>query len=77
MTAGTKDVKTYLEELEKTKGGRAEQVREGLEIYIELWERAIQRGIVSGSDPVDLALSKIDERGGLYAAAGEEDRERA
>ena len=71
MTKG-KDVRTYLEELEKTKEGRTEQVREGLEIYISLWRRAMERGVVAGTDGVDDALVKIESEGGLYMAAGEE-----
>ena len=70
MTKG-KDVRTYLEELEKTKEGRTEQVREGLEIYISLWRRAMERGVVAGTDGVDAALVKIESEGGLYMAAGE------
>ncbi len=67
-----KDVRAYIKELEMTKEGRSEQVREGLEIYIGLWEKAIERGAVAESDPIDAALAKIEERGGLYSAAGEE-----
>ncbi len=67
-----KDVRAYIKELEVTKEGRSEQVREGLEIYIGLWEKAIERGVVAESDPIDAALAKIDESGGLYSAAGEE-----
>ena len=66
-----KDVRTYIEELERTKEDRPEQVKEGLEIYIGLWEKAIERGVVEETDGVDAALAKIDEEGGLYAAAGE------
>ena len=66
-----KDVQTYLEELEKTKEGRTEQVKEGLEIYIGLWRRAMERGIIVGTDGVDDALVKIENAGGLYVAAGE------
>ncbi len=72
MTPKTKDVRAYIKELEKTKEGRSEQVREGLEIYIGLWEKAIEAGTVAESDPIDDALAKIEEKGGLYAAAGEE-----
>ena len=71
MTARMKDVRTYIEELERTKEDRPEQVKEGLEIYIGLWEKAIERGVVEETDGVDAALAKIDEEGGLYAAAGE------
>jgi hypothetical protein len=66
-----KDVRTYLEELEKTKEGRTGQVKEGLEIYIGLWRRAIERGVVAETDGVDDALVKIESEGGLYTAAGE------
>jgi len=71
LTARMKDVRTYIEELERTKEDRPEQVKEGLEIYIGLWEKAIERGVVEETDGVDAALAKIDEEGGLYAAAGE------
>jgi len=73
LKAGGKDLRSYLRDLDDTKGGRSEQVKEGLEIYIELWEKAIRRGVVMESDRVDEALSKIEEKGGLYAAAGEEE----
>ena len=68
---GAKDVRTYLEELEKTKEGRAEQVKQGLEIYIGLWRRAVERGVIAETDGVDDALAKIESEGGLYTAAGE------
>jgi len=71
VTAKVRDVRAYLDELEKTKGDRTEQVREGLEIYIDLWEKAIERGVVMESDQVDVALEKIEKEGGLYAASGE------
>jgi len=66
-----KDVRTYIDELERTKENRPEQVKEGLEIYIDLWEKAIERGVVEETDGVDAALTKIEKEGGLYAAAGE------
>ena len=71
MTVRMKDVRTYIDELERTKEDRPEQVKEGLEIYINLWERAIERGVVEETDGVDAALTKIEKEGGLYAAAGE------
>ena len=73
MTGKAKDLRSYLFELGSTKEGRSEQVREGLEIYVDLWEKAIERGVVSETDAVDAALAKIEEKGGLYAAAGEAD----
>ena len=75
MTQGFKDVRTYLEELERSKEGRSEQVSAGLEIYVDLWRRAIQRGVISVEDGVDVALAKLDKEGGLYAAAGNETKE--
>jgi len=73
VSARVRNVRDYLEELEKTKAGRPEQVREGLEIYIALWRKAIEEGVLAESDSVDEALKKIDSRGGLYKAAGELD----
>jgi hypothetical protein len=66
-----KNVKEYLSELEKSKGDRTEQVKEGLEMYIDLWKKAIERGVVGEGDKVDEALVKIDRAGGLYKAAGD------
>jgi len=71
LNARVKDVRTYIDELQRTKEDRPEQVKEGLEIYIDLWEKAIERGIIEETDGVDAALDKIEEKGGLYAAAGE------
>ena len=71
MTARMKDVRTYIEELERTKEGRPEQVKEGLEIYIALWQKVIERGVVEETEGIDEALAKIEKEGGLYAAAGE------
>lgn len=64
-------MKDYLAELEKTKGERTEQVKEGLDVYIDLWKRAIERGVVGEEDGVDEALAKMDRVGGLYRAAGD------
>jgi len=71
LTVRMKDVRTYIDELERTKEDRPEQVKEGLEIYINLWKRAVERGVVEETDGVDAALTKIEKEGGLYAAAGE------
>jgi hypothetical protein len=71
VTAKVKDVRAYIDELERTKDDRPEQVREGLEMYIDLWEKAIERGVVEETDGVDAALEKIEKEGGLYTAAGE------
>ncbi len=71
MTSRVRDVRSYLEELEKSREGRDEQVKAGLEIYIGLWKKALERGIVAENDGVDAALAKIEREGGLYKAAGE------
>jgi hypothetical protein len=66
-----KNVKEYLSELERSKEDRTEQVKEGLEMYVDLWKKAIERGVVGEGDKVDEALVKIDRAGGLYKAAGD------
>jgi len=71
LTSRVKDVRSYIDELQRSKDGRPEQVKEGLEIYIDLWEKAIERGVVEETDGVESALAKIEKEGGLYAAAGE------
>ena len=59
-------MRDYIGELEKTKNDRPPQVKEGLEIYVDLWRKAIQKGVVSEADTVNEALAKLEERGGLY-----------
>lgn len=63
-------VKGYLDQLKETKKGKPAQIKDALDIYIELWENAIKNGAVSEEDEIDVALSKIDKVGGLYEAAG-------
>ena len=63
-------VKEYLKRLRETKKGKPSQIRDALDIYIELWEKAVQREIVSEDDEIEAALSKIESAGGLYEAAG-------
>jgi hypothetical protein len=62
-------VREYLDQLKEAKKGKPQQIREALDIYIELWEKTIKKGTVSEGDVIDVALSKIDEAGGLYQAA--------
>lgn len=69
MSPGLRRVRDYLEELEKSKEDREPQVREGLETYVDLWRKAVARGIVDLEDPVDDALGKLERAGGLYKAA--------
>ena len=63
-------VRGYLEQLEKTKAGKDGPVKEGLETFIGLWEKAIENRVVSYADSVDVALEKLEKAGGLYGAAG-------
>jgi hypothetical protein len=69
MMKGAKSVGSYLEELGRNKEGRDEQVKQGLEIYIDLWKKAIEKGVVASTDDVETALEKLDQKGGLYKAA--------
>lgn len=71
VVAKVKTLGEYLRELKKTKKGKPEQVAEALEIYLDLWKKAIGRGVVQPTDEVVTALSKIEENGGLYKAAGD------
>jgi hypothetical protein len=71
VTTKMRNVRSYLKELEKTEGERTEQVKEGLEMYIDLWKKAIERGVIVETDEVDSALAKIEKAGGLYKAAGD------
>ncbi|MDV3293106.1 MAG: hypothetical protein LYZ70_02440 [Nitrososphaerales archaeon] len=69
MPAKAKTLGEYLRELEKAKKEKPEQVREALGIYLDLWQRAIKKGVVQHEDEVEVALSKIEQSGGLYKAA--------
>lgn len=69
MSPKMRNVKEYLLALEKTKCERSDQVREGLEIYIDLWRSAINRGRIAEADSVDDALVKLEKLGGLQKAA--------
>jgi len=65
-----KTVKEYLKALKESKKGKPGQVKDALEIYIELWDKIIEKGIIGEEDSVELALSKIEGAGGLYEASG-------
>ena len=71
MAARVKTLGEYLKELEKTKKGKPEQVADALEVYLDLWEKAIKKGVVKVSDEISDALSKVEQSGGLYKAAGD------
>jgi hypothetical protein len=63
-------VREYLAKLRETRKGKPPQIRDALDIYIELWESVIKNGAVSEMDDVALALLKLDKAGGLVEAAG-------
>lgn len=63
-------VREYLEQLRETRKGKPSQIKDALEIYVELWGKAIKNGTVSEDDEIGAALSKLDDAGGLYEAAG-------
>jgi len=69
LTGKARNVKEFLEELEKNKSKKPDQVREGLEMYVELWKKAIGNGVVPEADDLEVALAKVEGIGGLYKAA--------
>jgi hypothetical protein len=71
LSAKVKNVEEYLKELGGLKRKKSAQIREALEIYIELWKKTVERGVVKSTDDIETALTKIDKEGGLYLAAGE------
>ncbi len=71
MSVKVKSVEEYLNELGVLKKEKPAQIREALEIYIELWKKTVERGVVQPTDDIETALTKIDKQGGLYVAAGE------
>lgn len=64
-----KNVENYLKELKESKKEKPQQIKDAIEIYIDLWERAIKKGIVRTEDDVESALTKLDASGGLYKVA--------
>lgn len=65
----SKTVKDYISELEGSSGEKPAEVRDALRIYVDLWKRAIEKGVVEPGDEIGEALAKIDQSGGLYQAA--------
>ena len=63
-------VREYVDQLKETRKGKPPQIRDALDIYVELWETVIKNGVVSADDEVSSALVKLDKAGGLYEAAG-------
>ena len=71
LSAKAKSVEEYLKELGDSKRDKPAQIRDALQIYIDLWKKTIEKGIVQRSDDIETALTKIDNQGGLYLAADE------
>ena len=71
MSAKVKNVEEYLKGLGDSKRDKPAQIREALQIYIDLWKKTIEKGVVQPSDDIETALTKIDNQGGLYLAADE------
>jgi len=61
----------YLREIEEKRAGKPEQVKDGIEIYVGLWKKALEKGVVESQDRLGDALEKLERVGGLYAAAEE------
>ncbi len=71
MAAKVRTLGEYLKELEKTRKGKPQQVSDALDIYLDLWSKAVEKGTVKLADEVADALSKVEQSGGLYKAAGD------
>jgi hypothetical protein len=69
VTTKYKTVDEYLKELSKSKADKPHQVRQGIEIYVELWEAVLRKGLVGPGDDIETALAKLESLGGLYTAA--------
>jgi len=65
----SKTVREYLKELRETKKEKPDQVKEALEIYIDLWESAINNETITRDEDIEEALVKLEAKGGLYQAA--------
>jgi hypothetical protein len=71
MAAKVRSLQEYIKELERSKKDKPDQVREALEIYLNLWRKAMENGVVGAGDEMEVAMEKIERSGGLYQAAGE------
>lgn len=66
-----KTVEEYLKELRQSKKDKPRQVKEALEVYIELWETAIEKKVVNREESVYDAVEKLDAKGSLYKAVSD------
>ena len=71
MPQRTKTVRQYLKELKETKAEKPPQVKEALQVYIDLWESAIKNKTIAPEEDIDEALGKLEAKGGLYSAASD------
>jgi hypothetical protein len=69
--AKARTLREYLAALEDKKSEKPEQVREGIEAYLGLWRKAIEKGVVKPAEELESALAKVEAKGGLYEAAEE------
>jgi hypothetical protein len=69
LSQHAKTVGEYLMELRETRKEKPAQVKEALEIYIDLWEDAIKNKTIARDEEIDDALAKLEAKGGLYQAA--------
>lgn len=69
MSQRTKTVGDYLKELRETKKEKPAQVKEALEIYIDLWESALKTSLITRDEDIGEALAKLEAKGGLYQVA--------
>ena len=71
MAAKVKTVDEYIRDLVKSKKGKPKQISEALEIYLEMWQKAVEKGVVKLTDDIGAALAKVDESGGLYKVSSD------
>jgi hypothetical protein len=69
LSQRTKTVGDYLKELRETKKEKPAQVKEALEIYIDLWESALKTSLITRDEDIGEALAKLEAKGGLYQVA--------
>jgi hypothetical protein len=69
LSVKVKSVEEYLKELGEAKRDKPPQIKEALQIYIDLWKKTVEKGVVQLTDDIETALTKIDNQGGLYVAA--------
>lgn len=69
MTGQGVTVETYLKVMKERRDEKPEEIRDAINVYLDLWEKAIQNGVIGRGDEIGAALAKLDKKGGLYKAA--------